>query len=141
MLIDQIPLHKLSDCDFCGEVQNLDRILLRCNDCKGDYKIYCDKCYDLSHKDTLQSSHTAVIVGKTQFRSKRTSEGIINIYLLILTIAIFIFLTMYLFASTYRSSNFSGLCTVKSQKQAGNYYKPVSSISQYFLKKRYPTLL
>ena len=31
--------------------------------------------------------------------------------------------------------------TVKSQKQASNYYKPVSSISRYFLKKRYPTLL
>ena len=31
--------------------------------------------------------------------------------------------------------------TVKSRKQAGNYYKPVSSISRYFLKKRYPALL
>ena len=29
--------------------------------------------------------------------------------------------------------------TVKSRKQAGNYYKPVSSISRYFLKKRHPT--
>ena len=41
-----------------------------------------------------------------------------------------VLLSKYMYAST-----------VKSQKQAGNYYKPVSSISRYFLKKRYPTLL